>query len=46
MIHFAGPSPDCDFQWDSAKFLLHLREEAMISQSALNKAVDGVDDLF
>ncbi|KAK3922556.1 Alpha-L-arabinofuranosidase C, partial [Frankliniella fusca] len=43
----AGPGQSDDMHhWDSAQFLLYLREEAMISQSALNKAVDGVDELF
>ncbi|KAK3924331.1 Zinc finger protein 653 [Frankliniella fusca] len=35
-----------NLKWQSAKFLLSLREEALVSQSAVNKAVDGIDELF
>ncbi|KAK3918987.1 5-oxoprolinase subunit A [Frankliniella fusca] len=32
--------------WYSSEFLLKLREEGMISHTALSKAAEGVDDLF
>ncbi|KAK3920814.1 Chitooligosaccharide deacetylase, partial [Frankliniella fusca] len=41
-----GPGQHCEFEGDSVQFLLSLREEAMISQSALDKAIEGVDNLF
>ncbi|XP_026283724.2 uncharacterized protein LOC113210112 [Frankliniella occidentalis] len=45
-ISDAGQGLDAELQFDSAKFLLNLREEAMVSQTALSKAVDGADELF